>query len=75
MPNCNSSLFVEKKPAEMRDSGFFGARYARKLAKLLTMTDKEFDEYPALEGETRTSLKSKPVETEQAAQHIPRPVR
>jgi hypothetical protein len=54
---------LEEKLAEMPDIGFFGSQHARKLARTLSMTDKQFDDYQALEREARALLKSKLVET------------
>jgi DNA-binding transcriptional ArsR family regulator len=73
--SAGSNPEVEEKLAEMPDIGFFGAQHARKLARLLTMTDKQFDEYQALENEARTLLKSKLVETKQVTQRAPKPGR
>jgi len=54
---------IEEKLADMPDSGFFAAQHARKLARLLAMTDKQFEEYQALEREARGLLRSKLTET------------
>ena len=71
--SAGSNPEVEEKLADMPDIGFFGAQHARKVARLLTMTDKQFDEYQALEREARALLKSKLVETRQVASRAPKP--
>ena len=63
-----SNSSIDEKLAEMPDIGFFGAQHARKLARFLAMTDKQFDEYHAMEKEARALLRSKIVETKQVAQ-------
>jgi len=64
-----SNPSIDEKLAEMPDIGFFGAQHARKLARFLAMTDKQFDEYHAMEKEARALLRSKIVETKQVVQH------
>ena len=66
--SAGSSPELEEKLAEMPDIGFFGLQHAQKLARLLTMTDKQFDEYQTLEKEARALLKAKLVESRQRAQ-------
>jgi len=73
--SAGSNPEVEEKLAEMPDIGLFGAQHARKLARLLTMTDKQYDDYQALEREARTLLKSKLVENEHVIQRAPKPTR
>jgi len=73
--SAGSNPGVEEKIAEMPDIGFFGAQHAQKLARLLSMTDKQFDEYQTLEKEARTLLKSKLVENKQVGQHPQRVTR
>jgi DNA-binding transcriptional ArsR family regulator len=66
---AGSNPVIDEKLAEMPDIGFFGAQHARKLARFLAMTDKQFDEYHAMEKEARALLRSKLVEVKQVAQH------
>jgi DNA-binding transcriptional ArsR family regulator len=60
---------IEDKLAQMTDVGFFGAQHARKLSRSLSMTDRQFDEYQALEREARAVLKSKLLENRQVIHH------
>jgi len=73
--SAGANPHLEDKLADMPDIGFFGAQHARKLSRLLTMTDKQFEEYQALERDARALLKSKLVETRQVAQHSQKPTR
>jgi len=54
---------VEEKIADMGDIGLLGSQHARKLARSLLMTDKQFEELQKLERDARALLKSKHVET------------
>ena len=64
---AGSNPEVEEKISEMTDIGFFASQHARKLARTLSMTDKQFEVYQALERDARALLKSKLVETKQVA--------
>jgi len=63
--SSGSDSDLEEKLAEMPDIGLLGAQHARKLARSLSMTDKQFEDYQTLEREARVLLKSKLVETKQ----------
>jgi DNA-binding transcriptional ArsR family regulator len=73
--SAGSNPDVEEKLADMPDIGLFAAQHARKLTRLLTMTDRQFDEYQALEKEARMLLKSKLVESKQVTQRVTKPGR
>ncbi len=57
---------LEEKIAEMEDVDLLTSQHARKIARHLSMTDKQFDEILALEREARTLLKSKLVDAKLA---------
>ena len=65
--SAGSNPQIEEKLAEIPDIGFFGSQHARKLARTLSMTDKQFEDYQALEKQARALLKSKLVETTEVA--------
>lgn len=66
--SAGSNHEIEEKLAEMPDIGLFGAQHAKQLARSLSMTDKQFEDYQALERQARALLKSKLVETKQVIQ-------
>jgi DNA-binding transcriptional ArsR family regulator len=66
--SAGSNPEIEEKLAEMPDIGFFASQHARKLARTLSMTDKQFEENQTLEREARALLKSKLVGTKQFTQ-------
>ena len=58
---------IEEKLAEMSDIGLLSSQHASKLARSLSMTDKQFEELQALEREARVLLKSRLVHTSEIA--------
>jgi len=73
--SAGSNPEIEEKLAEMPDIGFFASQHARKLARTLSMTDKQFEENQTLEREARALLKSKLVGTKQFTQRPQRGAR
>jgi DNA-binding transcriptional ArsR family regulator len=65
MESAGSNPEIEEKIAEMPDIDLLCSQHARKLARSLSMTDKQFEHIQAVEREARALLKSKPVETKQ----------
>jgi predicted transcriptional regulator len=63
---------IEEKIAEMTDIGLLCSQHARKLARSLSMTDKQFEELQALEREARAILKSRLVQTNEVAAKPPK---
>jgi hypothetical protein len=66
--SAGSNPEIEEKLAEMPDIGFFASQHARKLARTLSMTGKQFEENQAIEREARALLKSKLGGTKQVTQ-------
>jgi DNA-binding transcriptional ArsR family regulator len=60
--STGSNPEIEEKIADTPDISLLGAQHARHLARSLSMTDKQFEEYQAMEKEARTLLRSKLVE-------------
>lgn len=56
---------IEEKIAEMSDIDLLCSQHARKLARSLSMTEKQFDEMQELERRARALLKAKLVEPKQ----------
>jgi hypothetical protein len=67
--STGSNPEIEEKIADTPDIGLLEAQHARHLARSLSMTDKQFEEYQTMEKEARSLLRSKLVETRQAVQH------
>lgn len=65
---AGSSPEIEEKIAAVPDIGLLESQHARKLARSLSMTDRQFEEYQAMEREARALLKSRLIETKQVVQ-------
>jgi len=65
MESAGAAPEIEEKLSNMPEIGLLGAQHARKLARSLTMTDKQFEEYQSLEREARALLRSKLAERTQ----------
>ena len=61
---------LEEKISQLNDVGFFSRQYAAKLAQLVTMTDKQFEEMLADERELRDLLSSSIVKPPHRAAHV-----
>jgi len=57
-----SKTEIEEKIATMEDIDLLSSQHAGKIARTLSMTDKQFEEMQALEKDVRTLLKSRLVE-------------
>ena len=65
---AGSSPEIEERIDAVPDIGLLESQHARKLARSLSMTDRQFEEYQAMEREARALLKSRLIETKQVVQ-------
>lgn len=63
--SAGSNAEIEEKIAEMSDIDLLCSQHARKLARSLSMTEKQFEEMQELEKKARALLKAKLVDPKQ----------